>query len=489
MYNIKMEDLTKQLTVAIEKLPTREGILVIKDLKTKDYIRLVSSFVELQSNLETTVPLVFYDLYATPDIRASEVMSRHGINKEELISAYKKIKDTKTLQEILRLHPTRRNFIHKIKDLLIHRDHIKKMIKGEPAFPLAIEMHPSLECNSRCTFCYSSGHWNYMELSERLQPLTINQWVSLVDECADNGTKKIMPTGGLEPLMAMDKFLAILNQSHNRGLDTLIFTNGIEINPDNNRLVDSLLRKGNLFVSLRGSNPETYVEVTKTSSRDFYKSINGIKYLAAEKRRRNSEANLGIAFFMTIGNYTELPDIINFARDAGVDEIGLGSDNLVSLPGFNSGSLDNLKSMLRKYVPISDGVYHDGLKITMNDTLLRLTYPRDGIPSIYENELRKPSNCQNWYIKAAINPFGFLFPCCLLAHPGITAQRNAVPFGRVTSEINLKHIIDDVQGKVLDATTCITCNPSEYNGLIALEKLKDDYNSGVDLQEQPYRIK
>ncbi len=484
-----MEELKSKMIKSIEDLqePYKEN--EITKVKQNEFNILIASALEFQAENTNAISTIFYDLYSRPDISVSELISSHNFTKKKIKDIFRKIKKSETLQYILDSHPIHGNFFHKMKSFLDNITQIEKMIKNEPAFPLYIEMHPSIKCNSKCDFCYSKDHWFYEQIKQGMKPLSIEAWTKIINECADNGTKKILPVGGLEPLMAMDKFIAIINTAHKRNLDTLVFTNGISFDPLNKELIDAILRKGSYFLSIRSIYQKTYTEITNTSPLDFKNSIDGIKFLAKEKKKRDAITTLGFAFFIKYNNYHELPIILNLAREIGIDEVGLSCDNLSILPGFKENQYAELKYLLRKHVTNEKGRIFDGLKITLNDTLRKLAYPYDKIPEIYNYKLKKPKSCKNWYIKAAIDPFGNFYNCCLLSQPGISILPNIKPLGTITNNMPLSEIINKIRNKEIKTSECLKCNPSEYNGLIAFEKLKKDLESGIELKDQPYSTK
>lgn len=463
------------------------GLPIISDI---DLNRLAYVLYRSESNrkpvdfIKSSVR-VFCDIYAAPDARASEIMANRNIAKAELLNIFEYIKDSETLQGILMEHPIHRNFFDKMKGLLGESDQVKNMINREATFPLALEMHPAIACNSRCTFCYSRDRWFYKETTAGHRPLTADDWIKQVDDAADHGVHKIYALGGLEPLMAMGETIAILDRAKERGVGTGIFTNGILIDPKNERLTTTLLGIDQVFVSLRAMTAQTYEKVTKTE--DFDKVIKGITYLVKEKQARKSRTSIGIAYFVTPDNFRELPELFAFASRVGVDCIGLGSDNLDVLPGFTESDRNDLKAILRKLAVDVAKKSYGNMKINLNDTLLALSYPSDELPGIYKYQLRRSGECQTWFIKSAINPFGKVFNCCLLAQPGFSTTIE--PLGQITHSMPLSGIMSSSKTKVHNARQCSSCNPSENNGLIAFAKIKDDYEAGIPLEMQPFQVR
>jgi|GEM_PF-1459819 len=429
-----------------------------------------------------SVILVFSYLYAVPDVRASEIMARFNIDKQNLIDVFGFIRDNNILQSLLMKHPIHRNFFDKIKGLLGTPDQIQKMINLKAAFPLATEIHPSKKCNSFCKFCYSKGRWYYKEEKDGMSPLTAKAWEKIVDDAADNGLKRIYVVGGLEPLMAPAETTAVLNKAKERGLESVIFTNGILINPNNAELIDAMLNADTIFVSLRAMRAETYTKVTGTKAFDHV--MENIRYLLSERKKRGSNTSIAVAYFITPDNYKELPALLDFAAKSGVNIVGLGSDNMSDLPGFSEAHLAELREIMRKLLVDIENRRYGKLKISLNDTLLAMGYPRDTMPEIYRYRLRDAKECQTLYLKSAINPFGNVFDCCLLAQPGFADI--VEPVGQIMGGHSIVDIMRENQKRIRDPVTCHSCNPSEKNGLIAFAKIKEDQAVGIPLYMQPF---
>ncbi|MFC1576594.1 radical SAM protein, partial [Candidatus Omnitrophota bacterium] len=458
------------------------------------------------------VVMVFSCLYAAPDIRAAELMPIAEIEKpSDLVHVFKFIRDSKELQELFRNHPTHRNFFDKISGFISEEAQMERMLEKSATFPLALEMHPSTVCNSKCIFCYDKDHWYYNEENEGVAPLTADDWVKLVDECAENNLQKLYLLGP-DPLEAPAKTIAILKRAKEKGVKTVLFTNGIALDPKNKELMDAVLGADQVFVSLRAFTQDNYDRIAKTGKpEDFKKVLAGIDYLVSEKEKGNSKASIGIAVVINRFNYVELDEVLGFAKARKLDMVGLSTDNISGLDDADgSRGLDvlseeekkDLKERTRKLMADFESEKEARKKdknapplfsLAVNDTLLRLAYPNDELPDIYKYKLRNAETCQTHYIKPAINPYGKVVVCCLAAQAGLVDRMpGELLLGEIASDYSgarLTQIMHEAKDKVYARQACPFCNPSENNGLIAFEKLKDDHEQGIPFYAQPFRVR
>ncbi|MFC2149335.1 radical SAM protein [Candidatus Auribacterota bacterium] len=429
---------------------------------------------------------VFIDLYAVPDVRAAEIMARRGLSKEELADVYAAIRDNKLFQELFMEHPIYKNFFHRMRGLLSHPEATRNVIEQKAAFPLDIEMHPSVSCNLKCSFCYSYGHMYYKEKRKGEPPLSLKRWETLVNECAEKGLRRIDVVGGLEPLMSPKKTIAIIKLAKKRGLDVKLFTNAVDLDMDNDQLVDGLLGVDQILISLKGASEKTFRSATGRGKKIFKRVINNIKRLAKEKQKRGSKVNIGLVYLVCPENYEALPQLFEFARKNKIDMIGLSTDNVreLSFTPDQAYEMQAIVTGLINKANAHDGIYKD-INVALNDFLVEVAYlfdRKEPVPDIYNYELRNPVNCQIWLLRPAINPFGKVHHCCLVSQPGIALMN----LGRITADNSLEDIISKNRMEYHNWNKCPSCNPAELSGLRAVEKFALDHAEGISLEMQPY---
>ncbi|MFA5143645.1 MAG: putative PEP-binding protein [Candidatus Omnitrophota bacterium] len=431
---------------------------------------------------------VFCDLYAVPDIRAAKIMACRGIDKKELSHIFGFIKNSDTLQEIFNTHPIHRGFFAEnfgIKRLLNFPEHTQRMIDGLPVMPLTLEVHPSPACDNKCESCYNAGHLYYDDAVKGFRVLTVAEWEALVNEAADKGLKTLYISGGLEPLhrLVVAKTIAIIKTAKARGMKVILFTHGNLVDTQNQELVDALLRLDEIHLSLKAATPETYTRVVGANTENLQKGLDAVRYLAEEKKGRGLHLKVCINFLVNANNFTEVPALFEFAEEVGADSLGLRSDYIRGLKGFSEESKKELGRTLNRLKTA-----HKWMGFTLDTRLSLLAYECDKtrIPPVYRYKLQPVKGCQMAYLHPAVNPFGRVFDCCLIANPAIAGA--FIPLGRIGTGHSLEDVLAENGGHVHDAAKCMACNPWLFNVISAQAKLKEDYEAGIALDMQPFRV-
>jgi len=75
-------------------------------------------------------------------------------------------------------------------------DSLLLWMKGQTAPPAEVQIYPTNICNLSCVFCVqTTGEY------EDVEEVSDNRWVEVIEEICDMGTKKILISGGGEPLV------------------------------------------------------------------------------------------------------------------------------------------------------------------------------------------------------------------------------------------------------------------------------------------------
>ncbi len=160
------------------------------------------------------------------------------------------------------------------------------------------------ECNLNCSYCHVNAK---TRLADELNG---EEKIKLIDEIANMGTVALMIAGG-EPLCSPELF-NVVKYAHDRGLYTVIITNGLLLSEENARkLIDAGLDY--IKVSIDSASPEVHDSLRGNGS--WERAIQGIK--------NSVKAGLmtGIAFTLTRASVKELPDVIDLAKSLGVKRI------------------------------------------------------------------------------------------------------------------------------------------------------------------------
>lgn len=439
---------------------------------------------EVSDTFLENVMMVFSILYAVPDEPTRDIQERLGLDQESILKIFDFIRSQEALQRTFLDHPTQREYFQRMSGLLASPQRLDRILDGINPFPLDMEIHPSIACNSRCEFCYSKGHMFYDEHRAGQKPLDLAEWVRLIDEAADRGLRRLDVAGGLEPLMPKSLTLPIIREAKKRGLQVRLFTNGIAINPNDQDQIDTLLSVDQVFVSVRGATPWTYAKTTQTSEADYHRAMAGIRLLLGERRARSLPVKIGIAFFVSKSNYSELAEVVDKGYAMGVDAVGLGSDNTKEELEYGGAERDSITQQLSYLLHGAALGRYQGMVLSLSPALLALHASAQGnLPPIYNYRLRTTQRCQMWNIKPVVNPYGAVFPCCAHAQP----VRPAHGLGFIGANTSLGALLKRHRNTEIDPHSCSYCSPAEHNNLSAMEKLAIDQRGGLPISRQPYR--
>jgi radical SAM protein with 4Fe4S-binding SPASM domain len=261
---------------------------------------------------------------------------------------------------------------------------------------LFARFHLTQRCQLECVHCYTSSGPHLPSDRE----LSVERWIRLVNEFADNGGKKILFTGG--EALVYKGCIEIIRRAHDRGLEVTLFSNGILIP----RYIEELRQiVDDVQISVDGPTAETHDAIRGEGS--FKKAMAAIHLLlgAGIKTRVSTTimtnnwpaVQRGLPGFVAQFRNTEL----SFKISYGAMAHGRGA-NL-------DHSLD--ENEVRHFV---DGLL-SGIKNADN---------REGL-----NIVRKVSGC-GYAEQLVIAPDGFVYPCHLLS--GALGHVDDLPVKEIT---------------------------------------------------------
>ena len=143
-----------------------------------------------------------------------------------------------------------------------------KKIAMDRAQPLSASLELTYKCNWRCVFCYNPRHHDK-------QPLSLSEWLGVLDELRALGTLYVGLTGG-EPL-THPEFFAIARGVRERAFALRILSNGALIT---DRVADGIAELAPMAVetSIHGSNADTHDRSTATPG-SFVALLRGVDRL------------------------------------------------------------------------------------------------------------------------------------------------------------------------------------------------------------------
>lgn len=128
--------------------------------------------------------------------------------------------------------------------------------------------HLTQRCQLECVHCYTDSSPHLPSDQE----LSVNRWIQLVDEFADNGGEKILFTGG--EALVYRGCIDIMRRAHERGLEVTLFSNGILIP----RYIEELKEVADIVqISVDGPSEESHDAIRGKGS--FKKAMRAIYLL------------------------------------------------------------------------------------------------------------------------------------------------------------------------------------------------------------------
>jgi len=212
-------------------------------------------------------------------------------------------------------------------DDYISTQHDAESFQRVPETPLQIDFELNGSCNMACPFCIhgtSNGRIN--------AKLTLDQYKTLVDEAAANGTKSIKLNYINEPLLRQDLEEAIVYAKQAGIINVYFVTNGSLLFPERRK---SLLASGitKIFVSIDATTPETYN--LQRNNGKFEVVVSNVKNLINERNALGQRFPIvRVSFLKNKLNIHEADDFYNTWKDI-VDVVTFQTMNEV--PGKNTG--------------------------------------------------------------------------------------------------------------------------------------------------------
>lgn len=196
---------------------------------------------------------------------------------------------------------------------------IEKWMDGERAPPKSIELIPTNRCNSKCLTCWMRGVPE-QDLKARFSEEMIDKrLLRLVDEAAGLGVYEFALVGGGEPLARPITFEVMKRIRQHRMHGDLV-TNGTLLTKEQ---IEGLvcMQWDRIKFSVDGTNAEVYDNLRGLAG-GFERLKKNLLLLKQVKKKHGSSVPQ-IAFNVVISkrNYLQFLDIVDFAHEAGANEI------------------------------------------------------------------------------------------------------------------------------------------------------------------------
>lgn len=284
---------------------------------------------------------------------------------------------------------------------------------GERPGPWTLEVYPTLRCNLDCAFCDTTDR--HRPPVDELPP---DRLLSLVDEAADLGARRIMVLGGGEPLVAAGT-LPMMRHAKRRGLEGMLTTNGTRLDaPTRAALVE--MGWDEVHVSIDGADAPTH-DALRGRAGAFRRTV---RNLCALRRARDeagaARPRLAVHTVVTNRNHRQLGALLRLAHALGATRVEL--DHLVAYRPeqlalrLDEGQLAELHAEVRAALPVAAGL---GLSTTL-DRLVAPDAPARGArpPAAGAAPGLRGAPCLKAWHHLVVQADGRTSACCVLAGEG-----------------------------------------------------------------------
>jgi len=257
----------------------------------------------------------------------------------------------------------------------------------KPQAPEAVQIYPTNKCNLRCIFCFQQlQEYNLTDTVKR------RRWFEITKELCELGVKKILISGGGEPLCKSKLTLGIMKIVKHYGLKGRIINNGTLWTK---KLVNETIKIGwdNIIFSIDGANPITH-NYLKGKRKAFNRIIDNIKLFNKYKDRPSLE----FTTVLNIYNYKEIPEIIKLASDLKIKSI------IVEPVCVNNPNVEKIKLNQKQRKYFQEKIIPKSQKLA---TSLNIN---TNFPKFSKLEFEKTGKLRNTILKNTSNDFLNL-PC------------------------------------------------------------------------------
>ena len=342
-------------------------------------------------------------------------------------------------------------------------------MKSDDLKKLYIE--PTSKCNLACTMCFRKTWFD---------EVFADMDISVFDKCMNTMPDSVETVffGGMgEPLHHKD-IIYMVQCVSSKGKNVELLTNGTLLAPD---MVVKLLDAGlnMLWVSIDAFDAVDYEDIRQQSN---YQLINrNIRFFNAERLKRKSETQLGIAFVAMKSNISQLGRLVQFANDNNVSKV-----NISNIIPTDSASVR--ESLYRRTVSLELHTEHvvahyPEINLPLMD--MQVAGVREGFMDVLGSDcnilvggepfIRRKKSCR--FIEEGtsfVRHDGDVSPCMALLHSGMTylesSQRKVYhhSFGNV-NERSLNDIWLSEEYKAFrervrrfEFSPCVQCGGCEY---------------------------
>ncbi|MFH0731489.1 MAG: radical SAM protein [Candidatus Omnitrophota bacterium] len=437
--------------------------------------------IEVPDKIQAKLIRVLREVFLNPHMASRKIAQNTETGVQELREIYAVLQQSECVQELFSLKSRHSTFIKISREFLnSSENYAKKILNNEVVYPQIVEFHLGKTCDSDCIFCFSKGK----EYKPRDNKYGLNKEriFKLIDEFSENGVKALIFSGGKEPFTD-EVVMDAVKYAKAKGVEVFINTNGTLLDEEKiNQIVANVKR---VRVNLSAATPEIYKAIHGANDKRFQKVIDNIKRLVYTKKSQNSDIDIGLCFLVIPQNYRGLPAFVKMAKDLGVDSIDIRTDIWNVAKDFNKSEIKEMTNMLSKIKKMQRQGKLGNLKVDIAERFNILMADTKELPA----RRKHAKHCWVALVKMVINPWGETYKCCLTADPSSDDrifQIGDLGAGEKVIDV-LKKLKDSTQD--FDVSKCPHCRIYENNINLLFDKLNEDRNFGIDIDNQPFMPK
>jgi MoaA/NifB/PqqE/SkfB family radical SAM enzyme len=411
---------------------------------------------------------IYRDLFFRPYLLSKEICEKYCIKKQDLKNMYSFLRSSESARNLFNFSP-----YYYVGALLtrLTRDYKRtySILKGQTPSCLfeTMELFISENCNALCKFCYRNGG-----LYQKTKLMSSLDYINLINEFADNQGKNIDVSGGLEPLLSPE-LIYIIQTGLKRGLKVRLYTNGIALTDSD--IINNIMRIHTIRVSLNAHNQVSYKEIMGVNK--FECVISNLINLVKIKEETGSSVEIGISFIILGQNYVHIRDIIKIAQKLNVDFLDLRVQEATEDPVFTEKQRKELETILTKVRQKNAANGFGKLRISVADASNPLQDPSNK----YLNYIREDLINVLSYFRITVTPQGKIYALNIIGQPSREDPRYLL--GELSEKNSLSELLANKKSIPFQKKFLLA---HDITLLIALSKLANDLEFGIDLQDNPF---
>jgi len=215
--------------------------------------------------------------------------------------------------------------------ILIWREWLEALAKGEMLAPLSSDTDPTSVCNFKCAHCNAERYRSNGRFT-----LSKEQLISLADLHGAWGIKSTCIAGGGEPTLNNNLDIFIRKLADNN-VQSGIITNGSSMTYDQMEAITDCSRYAGFSVDT--GNADTFIKIKGIKDKGMFdKVINNLSKLCDMREKKRSKVDIAFKYLVTPLNVNTICEAARLAKECGVQHFHL-----------RPGCIDNIESEITNH--------------------------------------------------------------------------------------------------------------------------------------------